>query len=486
VRESALASGAMPPEEVVQLPGARRHCARIAADLEAGLTCLWLLPDAEVQARRADLAVDAVLHRFDDVVDVPGPRAQAGPDAAPVASPTRAVTGWSVPHMDDEFDLDDGFGDDEHFGAAVGHQVSPRTPTAAASSTGQDAGVADRLARSLGLVEDLVAEVVAAADGRTPVLVVRAWTEDDPSEVSRLLRRFQAAVKESGLKPEYRPRLLVAARLRDLEADMVGSLDQAVARQHWWWGVWSHLDTATVVADAVPQASTGHLHERMTAVKYVRRALRCETVVQVAGPDLALAVDLARAWNGDVKDLASALSECRDSDSEPTTGQGSWAAGAAYAPAPEAALRAAWAAGSTDSWEGRVRGSLRAWRSAVDSTEPLDKLVWQAQNRVLLPLMDDARLGFVELLPHVAVRGVDHLVRTYIRQSLRSGNGTSADLQSMEFGEIYDAAVHRDVKLTSHQFHKLGCLRSARNKLAHRTALDDVQLQDVLESLSGP
>ncbi|MFI5727430.1 hypothetical protein [Streptomyces cyaneofuscatus] len=498
-------AGALTTEVVLQLPGARRHCARVLADLRAGLTCVWLFPDAEVESGRADRAVDVVIHGLDDSVEVPRQetRPYAVPEtAAPAAQEPREEHGAEgAPGLGgagSAFDIDDGFGDWDPFGltgrsggtgssgfsgGSGSFEVRSSGAAPPRPAEGPEAEVAVRLAETLNLHGELVSELVTHADRRTPVLVVRAWAEADPLAVSRLVRRFQAVVKEAGLKPGDRPRLLVAARLQDLEADTVGLLDRTVSRPHWWWGVWGHLDTATVVADAVPSVGGGHAHDRMTPGKLIRHALRCETVVQVAGPDMGLAVLLADTWNGKAKDLAPALRECC-SDPAVEGVHGPATSGAAYAQLPEQGLREAWSAGLVESWEGQIRHSPRAGVAAHGGPE-LDKLVWQAQNRVLLPLIDDARLGFIELLPRIAVRGTARLVETYVRQSLRGANGSAADLASMELGELYAAAVHRDIELTGAQFRQLRTLRLARNKLAHRAPLDDALLLDLLDALSG-
>ncbi|MFE2104912.1 hypothetical protein ACFXAF_03405 [Kitasatospora sp. NPDC059463] len=504
-------AGVLSPEAVRHLPGARRHCAGVLADLRAGLSCVWLFPDAEVESDRADRAVAEVVHGLDDAVEVPGKETAHRPVPVGAAPEVRGFWeqpggggGAAVHGSEDALEIDDGFGGWDPFGVS-GNGGFPGAggPSLAAAADarfpggrvgdggdgdgrdGGDGDIAARLARSLGLDGDLVAELTGAAERRTPVLVVRAWTEADPHAVSRLVRRFQAAVKEAGLRPGDRPRLLVASRLQDLEADTVGLLDGTVSRPHWWWGVWSHLDTATVVADAMPRAGFGQAHSRMTPTKLIRHALRRETVVQTAGPDLGLAVELGRVWSGRVGELASALHACRSVDAAVAQGsQGRGAPGAAYAPLPESGLREAWSAGLVDSWEGQVRHSPRSGGWPTGGPE-LDKLVWQAQNRILLPLIDDARLGFVEILPQIAVRGVTRLVDTYVRQSLREARGAAADPASMELGELYAAAVHRDIALTEEQFGRLRTLRRARNKLAHRTPLDDTLLQDLLEALSG-
>ncbi|MFF2954141.1 hypothetical protein ACFVVU_22720 [Kitasatospora sp. NPDC057965] len=514
-------AGALSPEAVRYLPGARRHCAGVLADLRAGLSCVWLFPDAEVESDRADRAVEQVVHGLDHAVEAPGKG--TAPRPAPVAAVPHARDpwepdggggrgggAWAAHPSEDALDIDDGFGDWDPFGvfagagagagvrASGGPSLAPVVDEpvldgllldalipAARPADDRDGDVAARLARSLGLDGDLVSELVGAADGGAPVLVVRAWTEADPYAVSRLVRRFQAAVKEAGLKPSDRPRLLVASRLQDLEADTVGLLDATVSRPHWWWGVWSHLDTATVVADAMPHPGSGHAHSRMTPTKLIRHALRRETVVQTAGPDLGLAVELARAWNGRTGDLASALRECRPTGGAVDPGaQGRGTPAAAYAPLPESGLRETWSAGLVDSWEGQIRHGLGSGARGSGGAE-LDKLVWQAQNRVLLPLIDDARLGFVELLPRIAVRGVARLVDTYARQSPRDTRGAPPDAASLELGELYHAAVQRDITLTDEQFGRLRTLRQARNKLAHRTPVDDALLHELVEALAG-
>lgn len=488
--------GALAPEAVLDLPGARRHCARVSADLRTGMTCVWLFPDVEVESGRADLAVETVAHGLDDVVDAPAERRGARP-ALRAALP-EAHDLWSPPGSggagdggtsEASFDVDDGFGDWSPSGARVGdafraasYPPAPGFVVGVPALDSPDADVTARLARSLGIDGDLVSGLVADPDGRAPVLVVRAWSEGDPWAVSRLIRRFQAAVKESGLKPDRRPRLLVASRPQDLEADGVGLLDTTVSRTHWWWSVWSHLDTATVVAAAVPHTNSGRVGDHMTPGKFIRHALHCETLVQSAGPDLALAVRLAEVWNGSLKDLPDALRECCPARVGQAV-QGRLAAGAAYAPLPAHDLREAWSAGLVDSWEGQIRRSPRSGAELHRGPE-LDKLVWQAQNRVLLPLIDDARLSFVEMLPRIATRGTTRLVECYVRQSLRSANGSASDLTSMELGELYDAAVHRDIALTDDQFRRLRTLRRARNKLAHRTPVDDTLLRDLLDALS--
>ncbi|GAA1083277.1 hypothetical protein [Kitasatospora arboriphila] len=454
--------------DLLRLPGPRRHLARVAADLASGLGCLWLLPGHEVERGRADLYLDRLLADLDDVVEVPGP---GGGRAARADGPAERADEELWPGVDAfgdvGFDYDDGLG-----GWTAPAAPAPAPPLGTPSLT-------ERLAGQLGLVGDPVEELVDGADLRAPVVIVRAWREDDPVALSRLMRRLQAAVKNAGLPPARRPRLLVAARPEDLAPDAPEALDPGLCAVHWWWSVWGRLDTATLVAEA--EADGRSAHGRHTAGKRILAAVRHETVVEVCGPDLPLAARLTGRWNGRTDDLVPALTACRPAAGAAPPPAAN--AAAAYAPSPEPSLRPAWQAGLLDSWEGQVRCSPVEWLAGADGRDRLDKLVWQAQNRVLLPLIDDARARLVALLPQAAARGARHLAATYVDRD--GGRGGPADLASMELGDIWTAVRRRDVRFGTAQYNRLSTLRTSRNKLAHRRPLTDRELGDLVDALTG-
>src|SRR5437588_637670 len=58
----------------------------------------------------------------------------------------------------------------------------------------------------------------------------------------------------------------------------------------WWWGTVGRTDTAAVVLSQQP--ATAATRERL------RHVLKNEAIVELAGPDLPLAMDLAVTWNG--------------------------------------------------------------------------------------------------------------------------------------------------------------------------------------------
>ncbi|MEV7175677.1 hypothetical protein [Kitasatospora sp. NPDC093679] len=163
-----------------------------------GAGCLWLLPGHEVERGRADPYLDRLLADLDDVVEVPGP---GGGRAARADGPAERADEELWPGVDAFGDVGFDYAD----GLGGWTAPAPAPPLGTPSLT-------ERLAGQLGLVGDPVREFVDGADRRAPVVIVRAWREDDPVALSRLMRRLQAAVKNAGLPPARRPRLLVAAR----------------------------------------------------------------------------------------------------------------------------------------------------------------------------------------------------------------------------------------------------------------------------------
>ncbi|MEU7485894.1 hypothetical protein [Streptomyces sp. NPDC042319] len=466
-------------ETLLRLPGPRRHLAHLQEDLRDGTGCLWLFPEPEVDSGRAEQFLGALLSGLDDVIEVPG-ASDATASGRPPHDAQADIWGYEdgsyagLGGFGEGFDYDDGFGD---WGRGEAAPVPVPTPAA----TPPEFGLSERLAKELGLTADPVEALVEGAQQRGPVLVIRAWNEDDPGALSRLLRRMQAAVKDAGLPPALRPRLLVAARLEDLARDAWESLDPVLYRAHWWWSVWSRLDTITLVTETYGVARPTQSWN--TAQKRILQSVRCETLAEVCGPDLPLVTQLAHLWDGKPGTLLTALMACRRATGSSVKFSGNTSA--AYAPAPEPSVRPAWASGLLDSWEGQVRCTPVEWAMEPDGPERLDKLVWQAQNRVLLPLIDDARVRFVALLPQGAVRGVRHLVETYVDRTAREGRATAADLASMELGAIWAAVKRRDVSVSGTQQNQLAALRTARNKLAHRCPLDDETLRKLVDALTS-
>ncbi|GHG01152.1 hypothetical protein [Streptomyces zaomyceticus] len=561
---------AVPPGE---LPGVRAQLRAVAADLAAGLNCLWLVTDAMVESGLADELYRGALSAAPIRVDIPPP-ASAHPHATePEPGPgagefgVRADTGggadrdgpadgvgwadaggpadtggWAdadeLPFLDlpdDGFDLDLGWSLDG---------APPRVPAPRKEPTGprhDPHGLLARLGKELSVdADEAVASLVAPGRYGRPVVGIRAWAETEapgtrtgalpgtrtgtpsgvvpgapsgaPSgvlptaapgappgaPVERLFRSLAAAVKDAGLPPAERPRLLVVARLRDLPEPLPDELrhglgDTAV---HWWWGALGRLDTATAIAPVLDHApgTSGrdrHRHSDPLAER-IRRAVRSETVVEVCGPDLELARLLALDWDGAQHTLGAALGRClaRSPGPVPADCPPLRRIGALLRPGAE--LRQAWARGAVVSWEGRLRAHVGVWHPAAPSApatgeaeDRLTALVSQAQQRVLTPWIEEAR-------QRLAVRALGHLnrpVATLVagysaRPPAYLGRDPERAFLELQVGELLRAHIGGALALPARDAALLRLLVDARNVLAHRSVLYDRTLDELCAELS--
>ncbi|MFD3728743.1 hypothetical protein [Streptomyces sp. NPDC058671] len=450
------------------LPGVRGQLRGVAADLAAGLNCLWLVTDAMVESGLADDLYRGALFGSPVRVDVPAPASARAREAEPGAGPEslaedRAGEGdwWAdsdeLPYLDvpdDGFDLDLGW-------SLEGRRPRVPAPRQERSAPRHDPhGLLARLGKELSVgPEEAVAALVAPDRDRRPVVGIRAWAENDGGTgtgaraggghgasgtgtdarpfgtrtsppgtgartgtdsappgtgVERLFRLLAAAVRAAGLPPGERPRLLVVARLRDLPESLPDELRNGVGDTavHWWWGALGRLDTATAIAPILDHGPDTSGRDRDPLRERIRRAVRTETVVEICGPDLDLARLLAREWDGSQHTLGAALgsSLARTPVPGPADCPPLRRIGALLRPGAE--LRQAWASGAVVSWEGRLRAHVAVWHPAAPTAGPgdadvrarLDALVSQAQQRVLSPWIEEAR-------QRLAVRALGHLNR---------------------------------------------------------------------------
>ncbi|MGE7384320.1 hypothetical protein ACQKM2_02285 [Streptomyces sp. NPDC004126] len=194
------------------------------------------------------------------------------------------------------------------------------------------------------------------------------------------------------------------------------------------------------------------------------------TVVEVCGPFLDLAARLAVEWDGLPDGLPAHLLRLTDGpepDRVPVPGPRG--AEPTAAPLhPNASLRAEWDRGRIDRWDGRLR---RRPQAEAEREHGVRTLVWLAQNHALLHLIDDARERFTEVIGVRSRISVTELAARY---------GPRAE---MELGAMWRAHLQGHVRLGQPEADRLRTLRASRNKLAHRTALDNTSLEALVHVL---
>lgn len=448
------------------LPGSRRHLNRLARDLDEGFSCLWIVPDHMVERGAVEKLLTVLEQRLDavrvpapEVFSVQRPRA-ALPRWGEVAASSGDIPGWAR-------NAASLFDDEESFDVVEEPEVE------------SSSSMAERLFSVVGEVAeldgDLLERIVSEGWMRGRTAVLRAWEEQAPDDVGTTLTRLTAHVKEYGVSPERRPRLLVAARLSDLPSDLLERVDPVTTRTRWWWGACGRLDTAVVVeavrSDRVEDSQAG-------GYGHIRDLVAFEVLVEVAGADLELAAYLAANWDGKMASLAGQVRDIADHAGDPMPALPRNLRQSGDRPSHE--LRPAWDAGALELWEGQVRLSPGA--PGTLEAPALDALVWRGQNRALTPVIDSHRVRLEEVFRSRATMSV-------LAEMARGNNGhmdrSAPQREVFELGPMAWAVSTQRVSLPYWAKKLLYCLRDMRNLLAHLVPLADGHLELLVQLLDS-
>ncbi|GGS07555.1 MULTISPECIES: hypothetical protein [Streptomyces] len=488
---------------LADLPGARAQLRGLTEDLRAGLNSIWLLPDRLVANGQAEELYLRALSGARPYIDVPSTLAADAElllSARQTESRPARVAGYGadadqLPYLDQ---YDDGFDLGWETDGYVPVIPAPRAESTRAAVSQDDLTL--RVAKELSVqVDDVIAWLVApGSDGPPPVIGIRAWAEPDGgpvrgAAVERLYRSLSAAVKAAGLPPGERPRLLVAARLRDLPTGLPDALhlDSAATTVHWWWGALGRLDVSTAVASCLTAARTAG-RDGDSLGDRVLRQLTAETVIEVCGPDLELARRLALDWDGRQRTLDAALRRCLAAGTPVTGGspEAPTRMGARHRPGVD--VREAWSGGAIAAWEGRLRTHPGTWypvgpaaELTGDARARLAALIAQAQQRVVLPWIEEARQRLAARSLHHLNRPVESVVEDYIeRPALHLRTRPERAFLEIQVGELLHAHRQGAVALPGHEAQLLRLLVKVRNILSHRSVLHDATVREFGDELS--
>ncbi|MFE6869240.1 hypothetical protein ACFVFS_22105 [Kitasatospora sp. NPDC057692] len=469
------------PHGLATLPGVRLWIRRVAKDLAAGHSCLLLVPAAMPDSAALLPGILTTQPRW---LRVPPPGAPSAPgEPEPDEPEPEPEPLWSA--QPPVLDIDDSFLTGimaSVFGAdpVAAPDPAPRLPLPRVAPD----RVRDVEARLESLLPSESTRSVYDrltsdhADGC--VYVLDAADEKDPEALAQLLLRLPASAKAAGLAPDQRPRLLVIATPDDLPPAYPDRLTGEDVAVHWWWGATGRLDTASVTAVNRPLRARAAL----TGRHRIEEVLVQATIVEVCGPHLDLAAALARLWDGRPESLPAALNGAYAATRVPVPLPGDSPTPVQHsgglAQQPPAALVLRWNAGAVDSWDGHLRP-----HPATASGRTLDKLIWLAQNRTLLPLIDDAREALATRVLPTATLPADQMLAVYgTDRATPTDTSTTERLHSLELGQLATAKSDGRLRFTSAQATTLFTLRNARNCLSHREHLGGATLHRLFEQLS--
>lgn len=226
----------------------------------------------------------------------------------------------------------------------------------------------------------------------------------------------------------------------------------------WYWDRVTRWDTAALIAGRHPELPSGVVGE-----------VRLEVITEIARWDLETADELAQDWASDSFRLREWVSG-RSLPTPPATPPRK-----APLAEPPASHLESWDSGTVDSWHGSPEVSPLHVENRSDL---LDRLTWRAQARVLLPWLEIRRVRVEQLVRERL--GAKQMANAVVDYAPRFP-GVEIDPTLIEIGtlgRIINARLGRSedrLKQTTR------LLTSARNRLAHLTALSDDDLVELVK-----
>ncbi|MFI8693261.1 hypothetical protein [Dietzia maris] len=269
-------------------------------------------------------------------------------------------------------------------------------------------------------------------------LVFLSWEHEDTGKV---VERWPAQLKASGLATDVRPRLILAATLDAVPVNVLRRVDQNEVAVHWWWGSVDRLDTELCVA--------------VDENGRTRDALDRAVISEVACWDLESIGYLAANWDGRVSTIDIAIEGLR--------AERGWEGEVLESNAPAGKGHRRPATGQLEYWQ---TGKVERWGggnrvSPMDATaSELRRRLWLAHSKILMPVVDDHRAEverrMSELVP-------DHVTD----RARREGNGI-VEIGNLRY--LFDTGV---LRLPRDDGDALVKMTKLRNLLAHREPASD-------------
>lgn len=298
------------------------------------------------------------------------------------------------------------------------------------------------VAESLGVDDvdpgpDAPTALAGHRDLEARTLQLRLSGTDDTTHWVEFVRRFVTSGRAAPI--EDRPRLLI---LTDHETSTSLTPRETMLQPFWWWGVLDRLDTAV------------HVSERLSSAR-ADVVLR-DSIVEVAGFDLALADYLAESWDG----RPAALEDLLLTYMAPGPGSDGLALpdlphSSTPLEPPPVGLTGLWADGWVDHWDAFPAYIHPCKLVHLGRRDDVIARVWRAQLRSLMPLVDEERGRLAQ----------------WFREELP----TSYDMPDPpEPGDlVYALQCHPALKSWrgGHRKRLVYWLRDTRNTLAHRGTL---------------
>jgi len=339
-------------------------------------------------------------------------------------------------------------------------------PTRRIYGVGADLSVLDTFSQALIFDNPpaTVAELLGHPEVASTVAVVVARDLDTTAQggLPGFLERVEL---ESHARTGQAQRLSVIAILArgQLPAFRGGASSDIAMTSIWWWSRIARWDVAAHIADL---AGPVLLHGVVADV-------RAESIVEIARWDLDLAEHLVTTWDGEPGHLSSLLKEWR-SVSPPDLNGGHGEAEGLQPPRP---VLSSWDQRIIEGWHDQVSV---ATCSLAAEPEKLNRLVWAAQARVLLPWIEERRSALhIRVTEIIGAPRLGAILREWFDPPIAADGLVEIGALDTVVRRVLGSR-HGDVRDASRW------LREARNRLAHMRPLslgDQESLQAACQAL---
>lgn len=314
----------------------------------------------------------------------------------------------------------------------------------------------------------LVSELVTHEDvrGTTVVLVEPLLDQAQQDEMPAFLHSLEIASHDIG--PEGRVTVVAVVTDSRLPKFAGGATTDVRLANTWWWNRVARWDAAGHLNQVGGKPPTHDLLAEVWA----------ESIVEVARWDFGMIGHLAESWSGDVLDLADCISSWRQPEDLPAP-----VVRRTCGVQPIGDELEQWNEGLLDGWHHR---SSRAPWALNGHEREVDRRVWAAQSRVVLPWVEESRQQ-VQVLAEDALGKNQFWTAVAESRGARRPDDAPADV--VEIGQLWYIARSRignsNRILRDATFH----LWRVRNDLSHLRPLRWSALTDLVgawERLASP
>jgi hypothetical protein len=316
---------------------------------------------------------------------------------------------------------------------------------------GSDGGLVEALGREVNWSPDspvTVPELLReeAAQGQTYVVASSDLDRRHREELPNFLRRL--AIEAHSLPPTERCTFIVIVERSSLPTFAGNDRSDVTLAALWYWHRISRWDVAAHIAGNRASPQSGVLGE-----------IHTETAVELAKWNLDMAFDLAQSWDGDIVTLPT-ITPPIDLDVE-LVGTG------AISQQPPDGLLDAWDAAMVDGWHEKI---CIAPCHRLDDVSDLNRHLWTAQARVLLPWIEIRRQELEQAM-----------TRFLGEANMKSSFATYSRGESVAEIALLNRIAEARIGRTNPSLRDAArVLRNARNQLAHLRPMQQAALAELV------